>query len=76
MAILPVYAFNPKIYDALKNTVEGYNRELQVTDAIQSLIDMGEKVSGFILGNRSWFDIGTPHNYFKALTYSYKKATK
>jgi len=76
LAILPVYAFNPKIYDALENTVKGYNRELQVTDAIQSLIDMGEKVSGFILGNRSWFDIGTPHNYFKALTYSYKKATK
>ncbi len=74
-AILPVYIFEPKIFKALKSISYDHNRELQVTDAIQSLIEEGEKILGYNFGNQHWFDIGTtPTNYFKAVCYSYKKS--
>lgn len=71
LAILPVYTFKPNIFDALKHTKIGYNQELQVTDAIKTLINWNEKIVALKM-TKQWFDIGTPHNYFKALTYSYK----
>jgi len=73
-AILPVYLFEPNIFKALKCLTHGYNRELQVTDAIQLLIEEGEKILGFNFGNKYWIDIGTPQNYFKAINFSYKKS--
>jgi len=73
-AILPVYVFSPKIFFALKNIDIGYNGELQVTDAIQFLIKSNKKVTGFNLKSIPWFDIGTPTNYFKALSYSFKQS--
>lgn len=73
LAILPVYIFKPVIFDALKSTDKGHNKELQVTDAIKTLIDWNEKVLALKM-TKQWFDIGTPQNYFKALNYSYKQA--
>ncbi len=71
LVILPVYTFKPNIFDALKHTKIGHNKELQVTDAIKTLINWNEKVVALKM-TKQWFDIGTPHNYFKAFTYSYK----
>ena len=73
LAILPVYIFNSNIFKALKNTLNGHKSELQVTDAILTLIKNNEKVLGFNYGSNEWFDIGSPDNYFNALTYSYKR---
>jgi len=72
LVILPVYAFNPMIFDALKHTKIGHNKELQVTDAIKTLINWNESVVASKM-TKQWFDIGTPHNYFKAITHSYKQ---
>ncbi len=69
-AILPVYIFKPSIFDALQNTSNGYNYELQVTDGIMTLIKNGEKVIGFNY-SKNWFDIGTPINYHNAIVFSY-----
>jgi UTP--glucose-1-phosphate uridylyltransferase len=74
LAILPVYTFKPNIFDALKCTKIGHNKELQVTDSIKTLINWNEKVVALKM-TKQWFDIGTPHNYFKALTYSYRHNT-
>lgn len=71
LVILPIYAFNPTIFNALKHTKLGYNKELQVTDAIKTLINWNKNVIAIKM-RKQWFDIGTPHNYFKALSYSYK----
>ncbi len=73
LAILPIYIFNSNIFKALKNTSQGYKSELQVTDAIMTLINKNEKILGFDYGDKEWFDIGSPDNYFNALTYSYKR---
>ena len=70
LAILPVYAFKPSIFDALRKTSHGYNKELQVTDAIDTLIQDSKKVVALKMKGK-WFDIGTPQRYMSALNYSY-----
>lgn len=72
LAILPLYLFKSEIFDALRKTPKGYNNELQITDAVKTLIDWNKKVSGSMYVKKHWFDIGSPENYFKALNYSYK----
>lgn len=74
-AILPVYIFKPKIFDALKNTSKGYNCELQVTDGISTMINNEDKVTGKIF-SKKWFDIGTPINYHNAVVFSYNHSKK
>jgi UTP--glucose-1-phosphate uridylyltransferase len=76
LVILPIYIFKPSIFDALEKTAKGYNCELQVTDAIQKLIDWDKKIVGYDYSNKPWYDIGTPANYFKSLVHSFKIATK
>lgn len=71
LAILPVYAFKSNIFDALKKTNHGYNKELQVTDGIETLIHQNEQVTALKM-NDKWFDIGTPQRYMSALNYSFK----
>lgn len=72
LAILPLYLFKSDIFDSLRKTSKGYNCELQVTDAIKTSINSNKKVIGEIYEKKHWFDIGSPENYFKALTHSYK----
>jgi len=71
LVILPMYIFKSNIFDALQETSNGYNKELQVTDAIGVLINKNEKVVALKM-KQKWFDIGTPQRYFNALNYSYK----
>jgi len=73
-AILPLYVFKPEIFTALKNTNKGYNKELQVTDAIMTLVENEKKILSYNYGKSKWFDIGRPSHYFTALTYSYKQS--
>jgi len=76
LVILPVYILQPNIFQALKKTALGYNNELQVTDAITTLMDWNHEVSAYNLQNNKWFDIGTAKKYLEALNYSFKIATK
>ena len=71
LVILPVYAFKSEIFNALEKTSVGYNKELQVTDGIETLIQKGEKVVALKMKDK-WFDIGSPQRYMDALQYSYK----
>jgi len=74
LAILPIYLFKPLIFESLKKTSKGYNNELQVTDAVETLIKMDNKITSYNYGSKKWFDIGIPPNYFKALTLSFNKS--
>ena len=75
-AILPIYIFSPKIFEALKKTKKDHNNEIQVTDAIETLIKWNKQILGFDYKNEKWFDVGTPHNYFAAISYSYRNSIK
>jgi len=67
LAIAARYVFNPVIFEALKRTPAGKNSELQITDAMNTLIKMGEKVVGVKLHkDESRYDVGSFETYFKA----------
>jgi UTP--glucose-1-phosphate uridylyltransferase len=73
-AIIAIYAFHPVIFESLKATKPGKNGEIQLTDAIQKLIDWGLKVYAVKLDKSySHLDIGSPERYWEALKLSYKR---
>ena len=74
LAIMAMYVFHPIIFKALEATKPGKNGEIQLTDAIQKLIDWGLKVYAVKL-DKSYkhMDIGSPERYWEALEVSYKQ---
>lgn len=72
LAIMAMYVFHPIIFKALEQTQPGKNGEIQLTDAIQKLIDWGLKVHAVKLDNNyAHLDIGSPDRYWQALNLSY-----
>jgi UTP--glucose-1-phosphate uridylyltransferase len=73
LAIMPIYLFKPSIFEALKRTSTDRKGELQLTDAIQTVIDNGGNVGALALKNDDIrLDIGTPENYLEALVSSHR----
>ena len=71
-ALTGVNIFEPEIFDAIRKTKIGVNGEIQLTDSIQTLIDTNHLVMASIMNSRAQcIDIGTPKNYFKALSHSF-----
>jgi UTP--glucose-1-phosphate uridylyltransferase len=66
LAIAGRYVLPHRIFDILKETLPLKNNEIQITDAIQSLIDEGFPVIAYqIQGKR--YDIGTPLGWCKTV---------
>ena len=65
LSIVALYRFRPSIFKALKE-IRNDQKELQLTDAIQKLIDFGGNVSAILLNeNNSVIDIGTADSYLE-----------
>jgi UTP--glucose-1-phosphate uridylyltransferase len=76
-AIMAMYVFQPIIFKALETTKPGRNGEVQLTDAIQKLIDWDLKVYAVKLDNGySHLDIGSPERYWQALELSHNQFCK
>lgn len=74
LALLPTYLFEPVIFDILRRTRPGVGGEIQLTDAIQGMIDRGLKVNAVqLLPHEYWLDVGTPETYWEALNVSHRK---
>jgi UTP--glucose-1-phosphate uridylyltransferase len=74
LAIMAMYVFHPVIFKALEATTPGRFGEIQLTDAIQKLIDWGLSVYAIKLdGSYSHLDIGSPERYWEALELSHKQ---
>ena len=66
-AIVALYRFRPSIFKALKE-IRNDQKELQLTDAIQKLIDFGGNVSAILLDkNDPVIDIGTADSYLETI---------
>lgn len=73
LAIMAMYVFHPVIFKALEATPPGKNGEVQLTDAIQKLIDWGLNVYAVKLDkNYAHLDVGSPERYWDALVLSHK----
>ncbi len=60
-----IYMFSRSIFHAIENTGLSPRGEIEVTDAIQYLIDNGSQV-GFALMKEDWLDIGRPWDLLTA----------
>ena len=77
LAIMAIYCFSPAIFKALENTAPSRSGEIQLTDAIQQIIDWGLNVYAVRLNrNNFWLDIGSPETYWEALNLSYQFSVK
>lgn len=73
LAVMPIYIFKPKIFDVLLKIKPGVGNELQLTDAIQEIINSKGSVRAIKFSKiDDCIDIGTPENYFRAISISYK----
>ena len=76
-AIMAMYVFRSVIFKALEATKPGKNGEIQLTDAIQKLVDDGLKVYAVKLDKGYMhLDIGSPERYWEALELSHKQFSK
>ena len=74
LAIMAMYVFHPVIFKALEATTPGKNGEIQLTDAIQKLIDWKLNVYAVKLDKSyAHLDIGSPERYWEALELSYRQ---
>lgn len=74
LGIVPFYFFRSSIFDALEKITPGYGNEIQLTDAIQKLIESGKNVVAIKMDKETVFDVGTPESYWKALNLSFKSS--
>ena len=67
LAVAARYIFDPVIFEALKRTPSGRKGELEITDAMNTLLKMGRKVIGIRLrSDEKRYDVGGFETYFKA----------
>ena len=74
LGIVPFYFFRPSVFDALQKISPGYGGEIQLTDAIQKLIELGKNVVSIKMDNETVLDVGTPESYWEALNSSFKSS--
>jgi len=76
LAVVPIYVFEPLIFKALEKVKLSERGELELTSAIQKVIEWDFEVLGLLLDeNCEWLDIGTPKSYWRAINYSYTFST-
>jgi UTP--glucose-1-phosphate uridylyltransferase len=67
LAVAARYVFSPAIFEALRRTLPDRKGEIQLTDAIKLLIQMGERVYAWPLDpGQQRYDVGNFESYFRA----------
>ena len=64
LCLAGIYFFQPSIFYAIANIKPSYRNELEITDAVDFLIQQNKLVEYYIIKSW-WYDIGTPENMLK-----------
>jgi len=72
LANTSLYLLPPSIFDALDECKPSPRGEIELTDAIQKIVEWGEEVYAYDVGGAYWVDVGTPETYLDALLLSLK----
>ena len=64
LCLAGIYMFQPSIFYAIANIKPSYRGELEITDAVDFLIQEKKPVEYYVIKSW-WFDIGTPENMLK-----------
>jgi glucose-1-phosphate thymidylyltransferase len=65
LAVIGAYAFRPSIFKAISQITPSARGELEITDAIQWLIDNGQTIS-YSITNKPYTDVGTTERWLLA----------
>lgn len=57
LAVVGIYMFDPVVHDVIAGLTPSWRNELEITDAIQGLIDRGLRVDAGVM-DRYWIDTG------------------
>jgi UTP--glucose-1-phosphate uridylyltransferase len=76
IAIMPIYIFKNDLFVHLRKLNPDRRNEIQLTDAIGSILTNGKVVATEIRKDELRLDIGTPETYFKAQVESYNYAMR
>lgn len=68
LVVIGVYAFKSKIFEHIRNLTTSIRGELEITDAIQRLIDRKGKVS-YVITSQSVSDVGNTDRWLEANTW-------
>ncbi|MGY1741735.1 MULTISPECIES: UTP--glucose-1-phosphate uridylyltransferase GalU [unclassified Blastococcus] len=66
LAIIGRYVLAPEVFGVLRDTVPGRGGEIQLTDALATLVERGEPVHGVVFDGRR-YDTGDKLDYLKAV---------
>jgi len=76
LGIMPIYMFNHFIFDYLRDLPPGKNNEIQLTDAIQKMIESKKKIKAVRVDEEKFWDVGTPDAYWHSLNESHLYSNK
>ena len=66
LAVIGRYVLAPEVFDVLRETAPGRGGEIQLTDALATLVERGEPVHGVVFSGRR-YDTGDRLDYLKAV---------
>ena len=71
LAVIATYIFKPSIFRELERTEPDRNGEIQLSDAIRSLIANGKCVAVELEAGEKRVDVGTPESYVACINDSF-----
>lgn len=71
LAVVSTYIFKPSIFRVLEETVPDHNGEMQLTDAIKSVVAHGKCVAVRLEAREKRVDVGTPEGYVACIRDSF-----